>query len=90
MPPAVLHNPLRRRMVRHIAVQNLAPFMLDDKEAIQHPEVRGRHGKEIHGGDDLAMILQKSQPLPLRVLPVKDAAQIPKKRSSEFKGGSGR
>jgi hypothetical protein len=64
-------------MWRHIALQNLAAFVLDDKEAIQHPEGYSRHGKEIHGGDDLAMILQKGQPLLHRVPAVQDAAQIP-------------
>src|SRR5262249_16878372 len=64
-------------MWRHIAVQNLAPFMLDDEEAIQHPEGHSGHGKEIHGGDNLAMILKKGQPLPLRVPAVQDTAQIP-------------
>jgi hypothetical protein len=64
-------------MSGHIAVQNLAAFVLDDKEAIQHPKGDGRHGKEIHGGDDLAMILQKGQPLPFPVLAMQAAAQIP-------------
>jgi hypothetical protein len=63
----LLHYPFRRRILRHIAVQNLASFMLDDKEAIQHPQRYGRNGKEIHGGEDLAVILQKRRPLPLRV-----------------------
>jgi hypothetical protein len=46
-------------MLRDIAVQNLAPFMLDDKEAIQHSERHGGHGEEIQRGDHLAVILQK-------------------------------
>jgi hypothetical protein len=37
----------------------------------------GRHGKEIHGGDDLAMVLQKGRPLPFPVLAIQAAAQIP-------------
>jgi hypothetical protein len=51
--------------------------MLDDKEAIQHAEGHSRHGKEIHSGDDLAMILQKGPPLLRRVSAPDDAARIP-------------
>jgi hypothetical protein len=60
----------------HIAVENLAPFVLDNKEAIQHAEGHGRHGKEIHSGEDFTVILQKSQPLPLGVPAATNAAQI--------------
>jgi hypothetical protein len=69
----VRYHQFCRRVLRH----NLAPFVVDDKEAIQHAEGHGRHAKEIHGSDDLAMILQKGQPFPLRVPAVQDAAQIP-------------
>jgi len=46
-------------MLRDIAVQNLAPFMLDYQEAVQHAECDGGHGEEIAGGENLAMIPQK-------------------------------
>ena len=41
-------------------MQNLAPCVLDNKEAIQHAEAYGRHGKEIHSGEDFTVILQKA------------------------------
>jgi len=63
--PQLLHNPLGSVVQRHIAVQNLPTFVLDDKKAIQH--------RRVTSGDGLAMILQKGQPLPLRVPAVQDA-----------------
>jgi hypothetical protein len=58
-------------------VQNLALFVLDDKEAIQHAESHRGHGKEIHSGDDLTVIPQKGRPLPRGVPASTDASQIP-------------
>jgi hypothetical protein len=55
-----LHNPFRRRIWSHTAVENLPPFVLDDKEAQQQAESYGRNGKEIHGGEDLAVILRNA------------------------------
>jgi hypothetical protein len=34
-------------MLGHVAVRNLAAFVLDDKKAIQHTERHRRHRKEI-------------------------------------------
>jgi hypothetical protein len=44
-------------------VQNLAAFMLDNEEAVQHSERHRRYGEEIECGDYLAVILQKGEPL---------------------------
>ena len=54
-------------MWRHVAVQNLAPFVLDDKEAVQHSERHRRYGEEIECGDYLTVILEKGKPLPTGV-----------------------
>jgi hypothetical protein len=35
----LLSNPFRRRILSQIAVRNPPTFVLDDKEAIQHPNV---------------------------------------------------
>jgi hypothetical protein len=50
-------------MWRYLAVQNLAAFVLDDKEAVQHSERHRRYGEEIECGDYLTVILTKSDPL---------------------------
>jgi hypothetical protein len=44
-------------MWRHVEMQNLAAFVLDDKEAVQQSECHGRHRKEIECCDHLTMIL---------------------------------
>jgi hypothetical protein len=54
-------------MWRHVAVQNLAAFVLDDKEAVQHSERHRRYGEEIECRDPLTMILQKREPVLLAV-----------------------
>jgi hypothetical protein len=50
-------------MWRHVAVQNLAAFVLDDKEAVQHSERHRRYGEKIECRDPLTMILEKREPL---------------------------
>ena len=42
-------------------MENLAPLVLDDKEAIQDSERHRRHGEEIEGSDYLAVILEKGE-----------------------------
>ena len=49
-------------MWRYVAMQNLAPLVLDDEKLIQHSEC-GR-GEEIEGSDCLAVILEKGETLP--------------------------
>ena len=74
--PQLLHDPLRSGMLRYIAVENLAPFMLDDKEAIQYAERHGRHCEEVHCDDHLAMVLQEGQPFLIGVSATNNPAQI--------------
>jgi len=47
---------------RDIEMQNSTSTMFDDEEAIQDSEREGRHGEEVHGGDDLAVIAKESSP----------------------------
>ena len=49
-------------MPSHIEVQDLAPSVLDDEEAIEQLEGDRRHGEEVDGDDHLTMILQKRKP----------------------------
>jgi hypothetical protein len=53
----LLYDPFRRGMWCHVPVENLAAFVLDDKEAVQLSERHGRHRKEIECRDHLTMIL---------------------------------
>ena len=62
-------------MWRHVAVENLAPFLLDDKETVQHAERHGGHGEEIAAGEHLAVILQKGRPLLRGIATAHDASQ---------------
>jgi hypothetical protein len=48
-------------MLRHVALQNLAAFVLYDKEAVQHSKHHRRHGEETQCGDYLAVILGESR-----------------------------
>ena len=43
-------------------MENLASIVFDDEETIQDSEREGRHGEEVHGRDDFAVIAQESSP----------------------------
>lgn len=43
-------------------MQNAAPVVKDDEEAVEHLKGEGGHSKEICGGDGLPMILEKHCP----------------------------
>jgi hypothetical protein len=58
----LLHYPGFGRMFGNIEMEDLASAMIDDKEAVQDPEYNGRNGEEIHRGNDVTMIAQKSGP----------------------------
>ena len=60
--PQLLHYPLGRRVAGHVVVQNLPSCMLDDEKAVQQLERNRRHGEEIEGHDDFAVILKKGKP----------------------------
>src|SRR5215470_6788540 len=53
----LLDDPIRCRVAGHVAVENLAAPVLDDKEAVQQLERHCWHGEEIERDDRLAMIL---------------------------------
>ena len=43
-------------------MENAAPMMLDDEEAVQHTETQRGHGEKVEGGDHLAVVLEECQP----------------------------
>src|SRR5215475_11164712 len=63
-------------MWRHVAVQNLSPFMLDDEEAVQDAKRQGGHSEKIASGKDLTVILQECQPLLIGISAAHDVPQI--------------
>src|SRR4029453_558045 len=58
----LLHYPGAGWVFRDVEMENLASIVFDDKETIQDSEREGRHGEEVHGRDDLAVIAQESSP----------------------------
>ena len=49
--PQLLDNPFRRRVSSHVEVKDLAPSVLNHKEAIEQLEGDRRYCEEIEGGD---------------------------------------
>ena len=49
-------------MLRDIEMDYPASTVFDHKETIQDSEGEGRHGEEVHGLDDIAVIAQESSP----------------------------
>ena len=49
-------------MFRDVEMEDLASTMFDDEKTIQDSEGEGRHGEEVHGRDDLAVIAKESRP----------------------------
>ena len=49
-------------MFRDVEMENLASIVFDDEETIQDSKSEGRHGEEVHGRDDFAVIAQESSP----------------------------
>jgi len=62
---------------RDIEMKDPASTMLDDEEAIQDPEGEGRHGEEVHGGDDVPVIAKECSPELARLVPRIEAQKIP-------------
>jgi hypothetical protein len=60
--PQLLRYPTTGRMPGNSNVQNAPAVMADDEKAIEHPKGDGWHGKEVHGGDGLAMVVKKRLP----------------------------
>jgi len=60
--PQLLERPFRRRMSRHIAMQNAAASDLHGYEHEQNPETSGHRHEKIAGHDALSMIADKGLP----------------------------
>ena len=58
----LLQNPVARRMRGDVEMENAAPMMLDDEEAVQHTETQRGHSEEVEGGDHFAVVLEECQP----------------------------
>ena len=55
-------------MSRYVEVENPAPVVVDDEEAVQQTERQSRHGEEVHRGDGFAVVVQKRQLFLARVV----------------------
>ena len=51
-----LRYSLARRMRGGVEMENAAPMMLDDEEAVQHTETQRGHGEIVEGGDHLTVV----------------------------------
>src|SRR6185369_9369170 len=63
-------------MRRDIEMQNPAASVLNDEEAVQHTERRGRHGEQVEGNDRLTVVVKKGQPFLGRITPATDSPQV--------------
>ena len=50
-------------MFRAIEVQNSSSAVFNGKERVERSKVQRGNRKEVEGGDDLAVVVQKRQPL---------------------------
>jgi hypothetical protein len=58
----LLDDPIVRRMLRDVDVQDASPIMTDDKKAVEHAEDNRWHAGEIHGRNCFPMISKEGQP----------------------------
>ena len=58
----LLDRPFCSRVSRCVEVQDLAPSVFDDEEAVQQFECHGRHAEEVEGRDHLTVVPEKGQP----------------------------
>ncbi len=58
----LLDNPVCGRMFRAIEVQNSSSAVFNDKEAVERTKVQRGNRKEVEGGGNLAVVIQKRQP----------------------------
>jgi hypothetical protein len=58
----LLHYPGAGRVFGDIEMENLASCVFDYEKAVQHAKCQSRHGEEVHGRDELAVIAQESSP----------------------------
>ena len=59
----LLRHPLTRRVPSYIEMQDAAPVVGDDKEAIEHLKGQRWDGEEVHGDDGFAVVVQEGFPL---------------------------
>ena len=74
----LLDHPLGSRVWCHAEVQNPAPPMLHDEEAVKQLERQRWHGEEVEGNDHLAVILEESQPALAALTAAADTSQVPR------------
>ena len=61
----------------NVEMEDPASTMFDDEKTIQDSEREGRHGEEVHGRDDLAVIAKESRPELENVVARGQAPEIP-------------
>ena len=68
--PQLQRNPIRAGILGHVEMEDLAPVVIDHKEAIQNAERLCGYGEEVHRRDGSTMIAKKDQPPPswIRIL----------------------
>lgn len=64
----LLAHPLGSRMGGDVEMDDLAPVVADNEEALQPPEGRSQHAEKVHRGEDFTMVTRKRQPLPAGVI----------------------
>jgi hypothetical protein len=60
--PQLLSDPLARRMLGDIEVENLATIVADHEETVEHAEPESRNREEVHRRKGFPMIAKKSKP----------------------------
>ena len=63
-------------MSSDVEVQDPATAMLDDEQAVEQLKRHGWHREEIESNDDLAVVLEKSQPSSARVTAAAEPSKI--------------
>src|SRR5947209_19330387 len=61
--PQLLHDPIACWMEGNVEMQNAPAMVFNREEAIYGSESKGRHREEVEGGNHLAMVVEKSEPL---------------------------
>ena len=61
--PQLLNHPTRRGMRSNVAVQDFAPSVFDDQEAVQELERQRGYSEEIERHEHLSMIAEKRDPV---------------------------
>ena len=77
----LLNDPRAGRMFGHVEVQDAAPVMRDDEEAVENSERERGHGEKVHRGDGFTMVAEKGRP-PLCRLKISRTSLHPAQHSS--------